>query len=64
MLYALVSTLHAKRRFEDGEWKVRVWDKGGANLGDYENILIGDTIATGQFCLVFCFKSVELTSPW
>lgn len=42
-----VSTLHAKRRCENGKWMVRVWDKGGADLGDFQNILIGDTIATG-----------------
>lgn len=42
-----ISTLRAKRRLEDGEWKVRVWDEGGEDLSNYSALLIGDTVATG-----------------
>jgi hypothetical protein len=43
-----VSTVRAKRRQEPtGEWRVDVWDKGGADITTCSCVLIGDTIATG-----------------
>eukprot|EP00937_MAST-01D_sp_MAST-1D-sp2_P005192 g5192.t1 len=43
-----VSTIRAKRRQEEsGDWRVNVWDAGGADVNDCSALLIGDTIATG-----------------
>lgn len=42
-----VSILRAKRKFENGEWKVNIWDEGGTPLIGFDTILIGDTVATG-----------------
>ena len=44
-----VSSLRAKRRLdeESKEWKVRVWDKAGANIAEAGVVLVGDTVATG-----------------
>ena len=44
-----VTSIRAKRGFDDAtqSWKVRCWDKGGADADECESLLVGDTVATG-----------------